>query len=214
MKVLIAGANGGTGRNIIQILSESGQHEPVAMIRDITQSAELEQLGTKETVLADLEGELDHAVEGCDAVIFAAGSGSKTGPEKTVSVDEQGAINLIKSAEKHGVKRFIMLSTVGADNPEYGSGDMKHYFESKGKADKALRESTLDYTIVRPGALSNDAGNGRIQLAEKLGDYNGSIPREDVAKVMSECLNYKNTSRKTFEILSGDQDITTALKSV
>lgn len=214
MKVLIAGANGGTGRSIIQILSEGGQHEPVAMIRDITQSAELEQLGTKETVLADLEGELDHAVAGCDAVIFAAGSGSKTGPEKTVSVDEQGAIKLIESAEKHGVKRFIMLSTVGADNPEYGSGDMKHYFESKGKADKALRESTLDYTIVRPGALSNDAGNGHIQLAEKLGDYNGNIPREDVAKVMSECLNFNNTSRKTFEILSGDTDITTALKSV
>lgn len=214
MKVLVAGANGGTGRSIIKLLADSGQHEPVAMIRNISQSAELEQLGVKETALADLEDEVDHAVEGCDAIIFAAGSGSKTGPEKTVSVDQEGAIKLIESAEKHGVKRFVMLSTVGADNPEYGSDEMKHYFESKGKADNALRNSSLEYTIVRPGRLSYDVGTGQIRAAEKLDNYDGDISREDVAKVMVETLNLKNTYGKTFEVLSGDQSVSDALKSL
>ncbi|MGM7700200.1 SDR family oxidoreductase [Pseudalkalibacillus sp. Hm43] len=213
MKVLVAGANGGTGRSIIQHLAENG-HEPVAMIRDITQSAELEQLGAKETALANLEDEVDHAVEGCDAIIFAAGSGSKTGPEKTITVDQEGAIKLIESAEKLGVKRFVMLSTVGADNPEYGSDEMKHYFEAKGKADDALRNSSLEYTIVRPGRLSYGAGNGQIRAAEKLDNYEGEISREDVANVMVKTLDLKNTYGKTFEILSGDKSITDALKAI
>ncbi|WP_221568223.1 SDR family oxidoreductase [Alkalihalobacillus sp. TS-13] len=214
MKVLVVGANGGTGRHILRMLGGSNDHQAVAMIRDITQSAELEKLGISETVLADLEDEVEHAVEGCDAILFAAGSGSKTGPEKTITVDQEGAIKLVQAAEKHGVKRFVMLSTVGADNPEYGSEGMKHYFEAKKKADDALRESSLTYTIVRPGRLSYDAGTGKIRAAAQLDDYSGDISREDVAKVMIESLNVENTKGKTFEFLSGDTNIVEALKSL
>ncbi len=214
MKVLVVGANGGTGRHILEMLGKSNDHQAVAMIRDITQSAELEKLGISETVLADLENEVDHAVEGCDAILFAAGSGSKTGPEKTVSVDQEGAIKLVKAAEKHGVDRFVMLSTVGADDPDYGPDSMKHYFKAKKKADDALRESSLTYTIVKPGRLSYDTGTGKIRAAVKLDDYSGKIPREDVAKVMIESLTLENTYGKAFEFLSGDTDITEALKSL
>ncbi|WP_408009565.1 SDR family oxidoreductase [Pseudalkalibacillus sp. A8] len=214
MKVLVVGANGGTGRHILRMLGQSNDHQAVAMIRDITQSAKLEEFGISETVLADLEDEVDHAVEGCDAILFAAGSGSKTGPEKTITVDQEGAIKLIKAAENHGVKRFVMLSTVGADDPEYGSESMRHYFEAKKKADDVLRGSSLTYTIVRPGRLSYEAGIGKIRAAEKLDDYSGDIPREDVARVMIESLTLENTYGKAFEFLSGDNDIVKALKSL
>ncbi|WP_257349379.1 SDR family oxidoreductase [Pseudalkalibacillus decolorationis] len=214
MKVLVAGANGSTGRSILNHLGKNDNHEAIAMVRDNSQAETLEKLGASTTILADLEKELDHAVEGCDAIIFAAGSGSKTGPDKTTLVDEQGAIKLIEAAEKHGVKRFVMLSTVGADKPEVGSDDMKHYYKSKGNADEKLINSSLVYTIVRPGRLSYDSGNGKIRIAEKLEDYSGDIPREDVAKVIVESLDVQNTHGKIFEILTGDQDINEALKSL
>ncbi|WP_214482435.1 SDR family oxidoreductase [Bacillus sp. SM2101] len=215
MKVLVVGANGGTGRIILQLLGQSGEHDAVAMIRDDSQREDLISLGASSTVLADLEKEMSHAIEGCDAIIFAAGSGSKTGADKTKLVDEQGAINLIKTAERRGVNRFIMLSSVGADLPDLGPTDsMKGYLKSKGIADEYLSNSSLVYTIVRPGRLSYDEGTGHISISKKLADYSGDISREDVAKVLVECLNIQNTYGKTFEILSGQTDIIEALQNI
>ncbi|MEI5908674.1 SDR family oxidoreductase [Bacillus spongiae] len=215
MNVLVVGANGGTGQIIIQLLGRSEEHHAIAMIRDETQANHLMELGAKATVLADLEKDIEQALQGCDAIIFAAGSGSKTGADKTKSVDEAGAMKLIDAAEKLGVTRFIMLSSVGADNPQMGPTDsMKVYLKSKGIADEYLKDSSLNYTIVRPGRLSYDDGIDKITLAQKLNDYSGSIAREDVAKVLVESLTLQNTYKKTFEILSGQMSITEALQLV
>ncbi|MDN4524477.1 SDR family oxidoreductase [Fictibacillus fluitans] len=210
MKVAVAGANGTTGRLILQELAGAG-HEAKAIIRKKEQASELEQLGA-ETVLADLEGDLSEAVRGCDAVIFAAGSGSKTGPDKTEAVDRDGAIKLMEEAEKQQVKRFIMLSSMGAGSPEKGPEEMQHYLRMKGEADDRLESSRLHYTIVRPGALTNDEGTGEIKIGEQLG--RGSIPRADVAKVIVQSLDLENANHKIFEILEGDQPVADALKSL
>lgn len=141
MKVLVAGANGHSGRLIIQYLIEK-VHDAYAMVRNEYQESDLKKLGAN-IVIADLEGKLDEAVEGKNAVIFTAGSGSKTGPEKTIDVDQNGAINLIETAKKHGVQHFIMLSAIKANRPEEGPEKLVHYLKAKGNADKHLQESGL-----------------------------------------------------------------------
>ncbi len=210
MRVLIAGANGNTGRRVVRLLRE-GPHEPLAMIRDEDQAPTFEDVGV-ETVLADLEEPVDHAVEGCDAVVFAAGSGAETGLDKTRAVDRDGAIRLVDAAEEAGADRFVMLSSMGAD-PTAEGGGMNAYYRCKGVADVHLHDSGLVHTVVRPGRLTDDDGTGRIEAAVSLG-RRGRIPRDDVAPVLVECLDRESTHGRTFEILSGDTPIDEALESL
>lgn len=210
MKILVAGANGSTGRRVVGLLADS-THDPVAMIRDEAQAPTFEEMGVP-WVLADLEKPLAHAVEGMDGVIFAAGSGGHTPPEKTVDVDEMGAERITDTAEELGAERFVMLSSIRAD-PRSEGHRISHYYRAKGRADLHLQNSSLDYTIVRPGSLTDDEGTGRIRAAEVL-DGSGSITRSDVAAVLVACLDIGHTRRKTFEILQGDVPIREALKGI
>ncbi|MFY4776765.1 SDR family oxidoreductase [Metabacillus sp. RGM 3146] len=212
MKVLVAGAHGATGKHLIHKLSKKG-YQPIAMIRDSKQAEELESYGAK-TVVADLEGDLSQAVEGADAVIFAAGSGSKTGPEKTIAVDQEGAKSLIDAAKQHKVQHFVMLSSMGADQPDAGSEAMKNYLRAKAIADEYLIQSELSYTIVRPGTLSDEPGTGKITAEDSIQKRDRKIPREDVAEVLIQSLELEKTKNKTFEVLSGDKDVKEALQSL
>ena len=211
MKVLIAGANGKIGRRLIpHLVADNIQVR--AMVRDISQKADLEMLGAHEVVEADLEGDCHQALQGQDAVIFTAGSGPHTGPEKTIDVDQNGAINLIDHAKELGVGRFIMVSSMRADNPEPGPEKLHHYFVAKGKADDHLRASGLDYTIVRPGRLTEEPPLGKVEVAAKLKHF-GDISREDVAKVLSETAR-RELSNQEFDVIAGQAPIPEALDSL
>lgn len=204
MRVLVAGANGQVGKHIVRLLADEG-HEVRALIRDESQASGLRELGG-EPVVADLEGEVAYTVEGCDAVIFSAGGGPGSGAEKKETVDRQGAVKLIEAAKEHGARRYVMVSAMGAADPESGSEAMQPYLFAKARADQTLQESGLDYTIVRPGSLTNEPGTGRAQIAPSLG-RRGEIPREDVARTIVAMLERENTFGKTFEVLSGDTPI-------
>jgi uncharacterized protein YbjT (DUF2867 family) len=208
MKVLVAGANGQIGQYIVRMLAEEG-HEVRAMIRDEDQAQGLRELGG-EPVVADLEGEVAHTVEGCDAVIFSAGGGPGSGAEKKETIDRGGAIKLVDAAREHGARRYVMVSAIGAADPEAGSEAMQPYLFAKAQADQALQESGLDYTIVRPGSLTDEAGTGTVEAAPSL-SRRGQIPREDVARTLVVTLEKENTFGKTFEVLSGDTPIEEAL---
>jgi uncharacterized protein YbjT (DUF2867 family) len=208
MKVLVAGANGQIGRHLVRMLAEGG-HEVRAMIRDEDQAPGLRELGG-DPVVADLEGEVAHTVEGCDAVIFSAGGGPGSGAEKKETIDRGGAVKLIEAAREHGARRYVMVSAMGAADPEAGSEAMQPYLFAKAQADQALQESGLDYTIVRPGSLTDEAGTGTVEAAPSLG-RRGEIPREDVARTLVVTLEKENTFGKTFEVLSGDTPIEEAL---
>jgi uncharacterized protein YbjT (DUF2867 family) len=210
MKVLVIGANGKTGRIAVELLGKSA-HQVRAMIRNEEQAPALEKLGA-ETVVADLEKDFSHALEGCDAVIFAAGSGSHTGPDKTIAVDQEGAIRSMETAERMGVNRYIMLSSLRSNEPEKGPEKIRHYLIAKKKADDHLRSTRLNYTIVRPGRLSDDAGTGKVNLAERLEFQPDPISRADVAQTLVACLDVSNTQRKSFDLLSGETPIVEALK--
>ena len=209
MKVLVFGANGQTGTHVVRMLA-AGPHEPVAMIRNQAQAAKFDALGVR-TVVADLEYPIDDAVKGCDAIIFAAGSGGKTGKDKTVLVDHIGAIRSMVSAQVHGAKRYIMLSSI--NNNINSQSPIAHYHKAKAHADNHLRETDLDYTIVCPGRLTDEPANGNAAVSAEL-HGKGMTSRESLAAALVACLDLDNTVRKSFSLLEGDAPLDEALRSV
>ena len=207
-RVLVAGANGLTGTRIVKILNNHGQYDPVAMIRNEDQKKKFDEMNV-ESKIADLEGDLNGLLEDVDYVIFAAGSGSATGKDKTIAVDEQGAIKLIDEARRRNIKKFVMLSAIGADEPEKNE-KLSHYLRAKKSADDHLKSSGLNYCIVRPGTLTNDDPTGKIKAAPSLPER-GTITREDVAHVIVSALDHANMHNKIVEILQGEQSMQEAL---
>jgi len=207
-KILIVGATGQTGKRVIEILNNSKSFEPIAMIRDVEQKEEFDDMDVK-WVLADLEKEVDHALKGIDKIIFAAGSGGSTGDDKTLAVDQEGAIKMINAAKKAKVKKFIMLSSMGADDPSQHK-KLESYLAAKKIADEYLIESGVPYTIVRPGTLNDDLGLAKVKLAEKLNEK-GEIPRDDVAFILAMSLADPLVNNKTFEALEGNKPIKASL---
>lgn len=214
MNVLLVGANGKTGRLIIPLLLEAG-HRPHAMIRSESQRESMRTL-CAEPIFGDLEEPLDTVVRGNEAVIFAAGSGSKTGPEKTVDVDQKGAISLMEACIAEDCRRFIMLSAMATGAPERAPEKLHHYLASKAIADTHLKTSVLDYTIIKPGYLSDDIGSGLIRVGNDLGLVvdGGQISREDTARAMVACLDLPNTVGTAFEMLAGETPIAKALAAL
>tara|TARA_R110002074_G_scaffold161480_11_gene319621 strand:- start:96785 stop:97417 length:633 start_codon:yes stop_codon:yes gene_type:complete len=202
--VLVAGANGTTGKKIINLLKASQYFNQVAMVRKEEQKEQFKKENIT-TVLGDLENDLSHTVENIDKVIFAAGSGGK----KVIAVDQEGAKNLIDASKKANIAKFVMLSSMGADNPKT-SENLQEYLEAKQNADEYLKSSDLTYVIVRPGALTNDAGTGKIKLQSKL-KQQGSITRDDVAQTLVRSLHDDAAINQTFEIIQGDTLIGKAL---
>ena len=209
MKVLVIGAHGNTGKRVVKRLKES-RHEALAMIRDTNQRAAFDELGVA-TVLADLEYPIDHAVVGCVAVIFAAGSGGHTGKDKTVLVDQIGAIRSMVTAQVHGAHRYVMLSSINADMNSQSK--IAHYHKAKGHADHHLRESELDYTIICPGGLRDDPGNGRVAVSADC-HISGITTRDNLAAALVACLDIESTIGKTFSLLEGETPLEEALRSI
>ncbi|WP_339755245.1 SDR family oxidoreductase [Algoriphagus aquimarinus] len=212
-KVLVIGANGSTGKIISNLLQNSATYHPIAMIRKESQAKYFENKGI-ETVLGDLEKDFEPAYKGVSKVIFAAGSGGSTGPEKTKAVDQEGAIKSVDFAKKHNIEKFVLLSSMGAGNPEdFKDSDMYGYLLAKHNADNHLMKSDLNYSIVRPGSLTNDKGTGEIEAAKKIGKR-GKIAREDVAETLVEVLDSQLASVISFEILEGQDRIKDALSKL
>lgn len=181
MNILVAGATGGTGRHLIQYLVDQG-HKPTALVRESSDTSTLPGgLDLRFGDLADLQAGV---CDGMDAVIFAAGSGGSTGPEMTKKVDRDGAKRLVDLAKESGVKRFVMLSSIGADqsNP---TGDIAPYLNAKHEADEHLKASGMTYSILRPVALTNDGRGKNVILGEDV-DKSAKASRADVAFVLAE----------------------------
>lgn len=205
--ILVAGANGTTGKKVVDLLKKTQYFNPVAMVRKEEQLQEFKNRGI-DAVLADLEGEVIHALNNIDKVVFAAGSGGK----KVVAVDQEGAKKLVDAARNSKVKKFVMLSSMGAENPE-AADEIKAYLKAKHNADEYLKDSGLNYTVVRPGSLNNDAGSGKIRLQSRF-EEQGEISRDDVAQTLVRTLHDDVANKETFEILSGDTLIGKALDIV
>jgi uncharacterized protein YbjT (DUF2867 family) len=212
MDVLVAGGHGKVALHLLRLLAERGHHAR-GLIRNTDHAPDLEQVGAV-PVLCDLE--LDDAVPhigAAEAIVFAAGAGPGSGVERKRTVDYGAAVKLIEAAEELGVERYLMVSSMGADDPGSAPEEMRPYQQAKHDADEALAGSGLEWTIVRPGGLTDEPGSGRVSVAERLG-RRGSVPRADVALVLLECLTSPRTVRRTFELLEGDVPVARALAAL
>ena len=205
--ILVAGAHGAVGKKIIDLLNASQYFTPVAMVHKEDYLNDFKEQNVK-VVLADLTGDLTHAFENIDKVIFAAGSGG----EAVIEVDQEGAKKCIDEAKKAGVHKFVMLSSLGADRPE-DADDLKEYLKAKHNADEYLKQSGLNYSIVRPGTLTDKKGTERITLAVKLSEK-GEISRDDVAQTLVRSLHDEAPNDVTFEIIQGETPIGKALENI
>ena len=210
--VAIAGGHGKIALILGRLLAERGDTVR-GLIRALEQEGDLREAGI-EPVLCDLEGDGDvaAAVRGADAVVFAAGAGPGSGEARKSTMDLGGAVKLIEAAKVEGVSRYLMVSAMGAADPPVGSGVFGAYLRAKALADDALRASGLDFTIVRPGGLTDDPGTGLVQIAEHTG--RGQIPRADVAAVLLACLDTPGTIGRTFELISGDTPIAAVIAAL
>jgi uncharacterized protein YbjT (DUF2867 family) len=209
MKKLIIGANGKIGKIICEKSKE--KNIPIkAMIRKSEQKSYFDNLGI-ETVIGDLEDEFAMAYQDVDSVVFTAGSGAHTGGDKTILVDLYGAMRSIDLAVEKGIKHFIMISAFRAKNPLQGPEKIRHYLVAKKLADDYLKNSSLTYTILRPGRLSNDPGTGTITTDIQSSQVS-SVSRENVADCVLACFDNPAIHNKVIDLLDGDTPIEQAFQ--
>jgi uncharacterized protein YbjT (DUF2867 family) len=218
MRIVIAGGHGKIALILERLLSQRGD-SAVGLIRNPDHAGDLEAAGA-EPVVVDLENcsvdEVATHLQSADAVVFAAGAGPGSGAARKDTVDRAAAVLLADAAEAAGVRRYVMISSMGADAEapdDVGDPVFVAYLRAKGAADDDIRaRKALDPTIVRPGHLTNDPGTGMVTIAHETG--HGNIPREDGAAVLLAVLDTPSTAGQTFEVISGDTPIKDAVASI
>ncbi|MCP3029821.1 SDR family oxidoreductase [Halobacillus sp. A1] len=216
MKVLVVGANGQIGKHLVSFIQDRDNMKAKAMIRKQEQASFFEKLGA-ETAVVDLEDDIEtiaKAAEGVDAVVFTAGSGPNTGPDKTILIDLDGAVKTMEAAKAAGVKRFVMISSFDTRREAIlaANSSFAPYVAAKHYADERLQATDLDYTIIHPGKLTNDRGTGQVEAAIEV--ERGEIPREDVASVIVATLENDSTISKEYQVVGGTNPIQEAVKSI
>ncbi len=211
MRVVIAGGHGQIAQHLERALSERGD-QPVGIVRNPDQVGALEANGA-EAVVLDLEhtdvDALASVLQGADAVVFAAGGGPESGVARKETVDKGAAVLLADAAEQAGVRRYVMISSMGTDQADPDSDDVfQVYLRAKKAADDDLVSRDLDWTVVRPGRLTDDPSTGRVQVGTL---DRGEVPRADVALVIAAALSTPGTIGASFDLLAGHQTVEAAL---
>jgi uncharacterized protein YbjT (DUF2867 family) len=211
MRVVIAGAHGKIARELIPLLAARGD-SVVGLIRNPDHASDTAALGAEPVVL-DLEhtigDDLAPALEHADAVVFAAGAGPGSGAERKQTMDRDGAIKLLDASTHAGVPRYLIISSVGAENPPAGDDVFAVYLRAKAEADAAVQSSDRDWTIVRPGRLTDNPGTGRVRIDTR--PFRGQIPRADVAAVLDVLVRDPRAIRQILYLNSGETPIEAAI---
>jgi uncharacterized protein YbjT (DUF2867 family) len=215
MRIVIAGGHGQIALRLERRLAARGD-EVAGIIRNAAHGDDLRAAGA-EPVLLDLESasveEVAAHLRGADAAVFAAGAGPGSGPRRKETVDKGAAMLFADAAVRAGVRRFVVVSSMGADPEHRGDEVFDVYLRAKGEADAYIaRQEALDWTILRPGSLTNDPGTGLVRLEAHTG--RGTIPRDDVAAVLAELVDTPATAGLTLEVISGSTPVSVAVKSV
>jgi uncharacterized protein YbjT (DUF2867 family) len=212
MVVAIAGAHGKIALRLISLLAAEG-HQVIGLIRNPDHAADVEARGAS-AVVCDLEraaaDEIATAISGADAVVFAAGAGPGSGAGRKLTMDRDGAIKLLDAAAQVGARRYLIVSAVGAENPPAGDDGFAVYLRAKAEADQAVIASDREWTVVRPGGLTDDPGTGRVRLDSE--PFRGQIARDDVAAVLARLLPDPRASRCVLYLGGGDTPIEQAIE--
>ena len=211
MRVVIAGGHGQIALLLEQQLTGRGD-SAVGIVRNPDHVEDVRRTGA-EAVVLDLEhtdvDAVATALQGADAVVFAAGGGPNSGAARKDTVDRGAAVLLADAAEQAGVRRYVMVSAMGTESADPDSDDVfQVYLRAKQAADDDLRARDLDWTVVRPGRLTDDPPTGRVQVGSLS---RGEVTRADVAAVLAEVLVTEGTVGSTFDLLDGNQTVQAAL---
>jgi nucleoside-diphosphate-sugar epimerase len=214
MVVAIAGAHGKIALRLARLLAGGGD-DVIGLIRSPDHVADVSGRGAS-PVVCDLEQasveEVAHAIAGADAAIFAAGAGPGSGAERKLTLDRDGAIKFLEAATEAGVPRFVIISSIGAEAPPPGEDVFSVYLRAKAEADQAVEASDRQWTILRPGGLTDDPGMGRVRIGSA--PFRGRVSRDDVAAVLVPLLRDDRFSRRVFYLSSGEDPIEQALERI
>lgn len=213
--IAIVGGNGKIARHVIAQLAADG-HQPVALVRNPAYKHDLEQLGAHVSMLDIEQDEVDHfaaTFAECDAVVFSAGGGPDGNIDRKRTVDLGGSLKSIEAARQAGIDRFVQISAINVDHPVPDDAQpvWRAYVEAKRDADAALRDSGLDWTILRPGRLTDDDGTGLVALGEDV--ERGEIPRADVAAVVVAVLDNPSSIGRQWNLVGGQTPVDEAVAS-
>ena len=217
MRVVVAGGHGKIALLLERLLADRGD-QAVGLIRNPAHAVEVREAGA-EAVLCDLEAataeDVTALVAGADAVVFAAGAGPGSGAARKDAVDRGASVLMAEAAERAGVRRFVQVSSMGAGQPPQPGRDAvwAAYIAAKSAAEDDLRARDLDWTILRPGGLTDDPAVGRIRLAPPPVPP-GTIPRADVAAVIAALLDHPGTRYRTLELTGGQTPLEAAVRSI
>jgi uncharacterized protein YbjT (DUF2867 family) len=216
MRVAIIGAHGKVAQQLTRVLYDRSD-EFVGIVRSADHAEDIYRLGGEGVVL-DIESAnadaLAKAIDGCDCVVFTAGAGAGSGVARKRTVDYGGSVKSADAAQLAGIRRFIQVSAWGVDGDVAADADetWAAYVQAKRDADAQLRARDLDWTILRPGGLTNDPGTGRASLADSVPP--GSISREDVARLVVAALDNPGSAGHTWEAIAGDTPIADAVAAL
>ena len=214
MDIVIAGGHGKVARRLTALLAARGDRVR-GLIRNPDHAADLRADGS-EPVVCDLERasveDLAAAIAGADAVVFAVGAGPGSGAERKLTIDRDGAIRLLAATRSAAVERYVMVSSIGAEEPPDGDDVFSVYLRAKAQADAALAESDRAWTIVRPGFLDDEPGTGRVRLT--AGPVRDAVSRDDVAATLAAVLHEPRSVRHVLYVIAGDDPIEQALAAV
>jgi nucleoside-diphosphate-sugar epimerase len=212
--VAIAGAHGKIARRLASLLVAESE-TVIGLIRNPDHATDVRRQGAS-PIVCDLEHatveEIAGAIEGADAAVFAAGAGPGSGATRKLTMDRDGAIKLVEAAIAVGVPRYVIISSVGAENPPHDDDVFSVYLRAKAEADEAVRASDRDWTIVRPGRLTDEPARGRVRL--DLAPFHGQISRDDVGAVLARLLHDPRASRRLLYVNGGVEPIDQALDDV
>ena len=210
--VAIAGGHGKIALSLTERVSGRGERA-ISLIRNPDHADDVRARGG-EPVVCDLEhadvSELAAAITGASAVVFAAGAGPGSGAERKLTMDRDGAVKLLAAAEQVGAARYLIVSSVGAESPPDDEDVFSVYLRAKAEADEAVRASSRDWTIVRPGPLTDDPGSGTVRI--DLEPFRGQIAREDVAALLDRLLTDRLAAGRTLYVSAGQVPIEQALE--
>lgn len=213
MRIVIAGGHGKIALQLTALLDQRGD-QVRSLIRNPEHADDVREAGATEATVCDLEqadgDRVAEAIGGADAIVFAAGAGPGSGVERKETMDHGGAVKLIEAAKQNGIGRYVIVSSIGADPDHEGDGPFDVYRRAKGRADRALAESGLDFAIVRPGALTDEPGTGTVTAGEQV--EQGEIPRRDVAAVLAAVV--QGPGRRSFEVVGGATPIEAAIEAL
>lgn len=211
MYVVVAGGHGQVARRLARLLVERGDRVR-GLIRNPDHAADLEADGT-DPFVCDLEAadvkEVAAAIEAADAVVFAAGAGQGSGAERKWTVDRDGAIKLLEAARAAGAERYVIVSSVGAESPPAGDDVFSVYLRAKAQADNAVMASDRAWTVVRPGRLTTDPGEGRVSVDRD--PFRTQVSRDDVAGVLAAVLDEPRSVRRLLYVGAGKDAIERAV---